>query len=130
MSPSIGQPKAQDSDTLTGTFAEVMGLARRHDEVQLVRSRRNRAFGATHVGHQAGVDDAGRPDDLVQDDLGIAQRGNRLRGDEGRRLDLGDAGRRERIHQRDLVGRGDEGGLHLEAVARADFLHVDAPAGA
>ena len=43
-------------------------------------------------------------------------------------LDLGQAGGRQRIAQRDLVFGGHEGLLHLQAVAQADLLHVDAAA--
>ncbi len=100
-SPSIGQPNTQDSDTLTGTaglarqrdhlrqlregllarhaqVGEVVALAGRHDEVELVDVAVERALGAAQVGHQRGVDHAGAAHDAHHHFLAVAQRRNGL----------------------------------------------------
>ncbi len=119
---------ANDCSRVMRRLARLWRLGGRHHEVELVGARVDGALGAAHVGHQRAVDDAGHALDLAQHLLGVAQRGDRLRRDEGGDLDLGHAGARQRVDQRDLVVGRHEGRLDLQAVARADLLHVDAPA--
>jgi hypothetical protein len=105
---------------------QVVALAGRHDQVHLVGARVDGALRAAHVGHQRGVGHAGHALDLAQHHLGVAQRGNGLRRHEGRDLDLRHARARQRVAQRDLLGGGHEGRLHLQAVAKADLAHLHA----
>ena len=108
-------------------IGQVVRLAGRHDQVELVSACIDGALGAAHVGHQAGVDDARRAADLAQHDFGVAQRWNGLGRDKGRDFDLGHAAVRERVDKGDLVLRRHKHGLVLQAVAHAHFLDIDAP---
>jgi len=124
-----GNHLPQGSERLTALhaqIAEVVRLADRHDQIELVRARLDGALGAAHIGHQCRVDGTGSARYLAHHDLAVAQCRNRRGRDKGRDFDLGQTRLGQRIDQGDLVIGGHKSLLHLQTVARADFIHEDA----
>ena len=108
---------------------EVVRLADRHHQIELVRAGIDRPLCAAHIRHQCGVDHAGHTLDFTHHDFCVAQCRDRGGRCEGRDLDLGQPRERQRIHQRDFVFRGNELLLHLQAIARPDLAHANARVG-
>ena len=89
-----------------------------------------RAFEPGQVGHERRVARRRPPADAGEHVGRIRHLRHPLRADERRHLDHRQAGRGQQIDERDLVRRGDRGGLVLQAVARADFDDGDRADGA
>src|SRR5690606_5214230 len=84
------------------------------------------AFQAADVGHQGGVDDAAAPADAAHHFLGVGQRRNGLGRGEAGDLDAREAAVGQGVDEGDFVVGGNLGFFDLQAVARADFVDLDA----
>jgi hypothetical protein len=140
-SPSIGQPKLHDSDTFTATPAcaratvdlrqrherllarhaqvgQVVRLAGRHHQVQLVRARVDGALGTAHVGHQRAVDTCRARRVISRSTISHRPARDGLGRDERSHLDLGQAGFDKALTSAILSAWARTALLHLQAVAR------------
>ena len=101
---------------------QVVCLAARHHEIELVDLRGNRALGPFHVRDQRGVDDARLAPDPLHHIGTVGERRNRFRRRERRHLDLRVAEIAESVDQSHLVRGRNEPLFHLEPVARRHFV--------
>jgi hypothetical protein len=105
-----------------------VGLRRRQKAVDLVKAVAvgERAVETALVGDEHAHRDCLGQRHGVENLLGVRKLGNDIGPDEARHLQARHAALAEQLDQAHLVGRGDDLGLVLKTVARADLANPDA----
>jgi hypothetical protein len=110
---------------LAAHVLEIVGLAHRHDEIELVDAEHEAALGAFGVRDQRRHREPRDRQRAPRDFLGIDELGNQFWRHIGGDLDFANARRRLGLDPGDLALGRHERGVDLQAVAQAHFAHCD-----
>ena len=106
-------------------IGQVVRLAHRHHQIELIDHGFQRSLGAANIGHQRRIDDIRVAANLLHHRFGIAQHRNGFGRCERGHLNALIASRAQAIEQGDLVFGGNELALHPKAVAGRDLIDGD-----